>query len=104
MQDNVTQALPVIQADREAAADFHKSNSRKMFAENYAEAIRQGLRDSDSMVQAFAAHRIASTTAQTEAVQTLVEFIRGLECECDSYHGFRCGRCLTLAAHRESQP
>ncbi len=114
MQDNVTQA------DRNAAANLHVANSRKMFAENYAEAIRQGLRDSDSMVQAFAAHRVASTTAQSEAVQKLVEAVereakkadelaahaveRDFDAMGEALDNMRHRLEAALAAHRESHP
>ena len=84
MQDNVTQS------DLRWRKRFHEVT---------------GYVDMDmALAKLIARHRVASTTTQSETVQKLVEFIRGLECECDSYHEFRCGRCLTLASHRESQP
>tara|TARA_R110002012_G_scaffold16958_23_gene64580 strand:+ start:4040 stop:4381 length:342 start_codon:yes stop_codon:yes gene_type:complete len=66
MQDNVTQALPVIQADRDAAADQYRYLSATGMP-----MMRAGKMDGNSLVQAFAAHRLAST-AQPE-VKGLVE-------------------------------
>jgi DNA repair ATPase RecN len=37
--------------------------------------------------------RVAELEAQ---LKEAVEFIRNLDCECDSYHGVTCGRCAAL--------
>ena len=49
---------------------------------------------------AEAADRIEALEAENEQ---MVRFIRGLDCECDEYHGHRCNRCATLAARGEKQ-
>ena len=65
MQDNVTQA------DREAAATAYCKQRGAIEAEH--SQILSGLRDDHVLVGLFARHRLASTTAQSEAVQTLLE-------------------------------
>lgn len=100
MQDNVTQA------DRDRAFSTGLRLSKREWIEVYA---------------AFAAHRLASTTAQTEAVQKLVEALEEIadlhgEINPSNYdHDDACElnrqfcyavttAAAALAAHRESQP
>lgn len=52
----------------------------------------------EALEAAFAAHRHDATLQSQEQIKLLREFVRGLDCECDSYHGFDCGRCKTLEA------
>lgn len=67
--------VPVTQADREAAADYIKADERDVFGHCFA--IREGLNDSDNVVQAFAAHRIdALDGLNPEAVADVVEALR----------------------------
>jgi len=122
MQDNVTQAV-VKQVDREAFADFKEYGFNGDGVEwmDFIWPFRNGRRDGDRLVQAFAAHRIASTTAQTEAVQTLVDALEEIsdlhgEINPSNYdHDDACElnrqfcyaittAAAALAAHRESQP
>lgn len=95
MQDNVTQA------DVAAAKAYLRNVFEAPLGKEY------------SLDEAFAAHRIASTTAQTEAVQKLVEALEKIA-EDRFGVGFSEGGKISLerrdiaraalAAHRESQP
>jgi hypothetical protein len=109
MQDNVTQA------DREAAADLLESGGSKgiLCRFDHAITIRHSENlDGDPFVQAFAAHRLASTTAQTEELVEAVERAAGIagytEREDLDFEAALSvvGEILrqALAAHRESQP
>lgn len=103
MQDNVTQA------DRDAYAN----EVEKFVDKEYADLIRAGQRDKLSMLQAFAAHRLAST-AQPE-VKALVEALERIEAGAAEHlrpgqkgyidrRGIR-GICRkALAAYHEAQP
>jgi hypothetical protein len=82
---------PVIQADREAAARWAKSNSRHAQAAN----MRRGSCDTAPLVQAFAAHRIAATAKLVDALEainrlispgsrTFDEMIRDMGYACDT--------------------
>lgn len=102
MQDNVTQA------DRERAA----KRLRREGEPSLAEMVVNAAFDDHPLVQDFAAHRLASTTAQTEAVQKLVEALEKAIAFYDNLsrrHDEGEAKLLDemaaiLAAHRESQP
>lgn len=98
------------QSDRDAAANYCG-----MFRDYHnATACKNGERDGEEFVQAFARHRLASTTAQSEAVQKLVEALELLEAAYEAsspyiVHNVGMGEVRDqiedfLAAHRESQP
>ena len=42
--------------------------------------------------------RIEATRQAEERIKLLRDFVSGLDCECDSYHSFTCGRCQALEA------
>lgn len=81
----------VTQADRDAAADFaewqnnavresiaagYGSGLQPFFICDFSQAARRGVWDNHPVIQAFAAHRIASTTAQVEAAEKMAEAIQ----------------------------
>lgn len=105
MQDNVTQA-------EKAWHRHERSPYAKSAAEDEKHAFMCGFQ---------AAHRLASTTAQSEAVRKLVEALEaisqhaghteecsfywdgGQSCDC-GYLAAHAKKAQALAAHRESQP
>lgn len=108
--------VPATQADRERAAKHLRREGEPCLAEMVVNAAF----DDHPLVQDFAAHRIASTTAQTEAVQKLVDALESIKAqtsaEDDAGENYRCDdregaldfayatANRALAAHRESQP
>jgi len=96
--------VPATQADRERAA----KRLRREGEPSLAEMVVNAAFDDHPLVQDFAAHRIASTTAQTEAVQKLVNALEAARIELVA-RGCRNNGTMdlvdtALAAHRESQP
>lgn len=105
--------VPATQTDRDRAFPVMK----RIYGERIAWLAKKGEQDTHHVVQAFAAHRLASTTAQSEAVQALVEALEWYADEVMAYsitqfneprsavHEDRGKRArAALAAHRESQP
>ena len=116
MQDNVTQA-----DIQNAALYWVGQKDRETFPEDiaYAEANWQIIAPVKSLAEAFARHRLASTTAQSEAVQKLVEAVQREAKKADELAAYAVERDFdamgealdnmrhrlesALAAHRESQ-
>lgn len=46
---------------------------------------------------------LAYLAAKSAAGDVLRAFVEGLPCECDSFHGYSCGRCKALASHPAPQ-
>ena len=73
---------PVTQEDREAAAAFYGAWGGTKGWSHLEEPIREGIVDDNALVQAFAAHRIASDLAgyergQRETVARIVAWLNG---------------------------
>lgn len=69
----MTQHLEPTQADREAAADWLANDDAAEDMQHFAAAIRSGAEDEHSLVQAFAAHRLAHTRPVPPDVGELIE-------------------------------
>lgn len=104
MQDNVTQA---VDWTRRAESIVNSSEALRMYASCEWEELSQ-----DGQLWMAQIVRLASTTAQSEAVQKLVDALEALRfearCAEDNPHGtlrMALERAdEALAAHRESQP
>lgn len=74
--------VEVIQADRDAAANWYYRDEN--WPEAYAKAVHLGTEDGDPLVQAFAAHRLATrppASGVAEENERLRARVRELECE-----------------------
>lgn len=88
-----TTAIEVTQADRDAAADYQRIICDRRWG---IEGILNGGCDNTSVVQAFAAHRVASESALRERVAALEGALHTADealCEYACYEGnFPCAR------------
>lgn len=68
------ESVPVIQADRDAAADAFK---REQYTpDNWIGSVSQGWADSDQLVQAFARHRTNQVAELVKALEAAADYMR----------------------------
>lgn len=98
--------VEVIQADRQAAADFVAWNNKvtsewetvnggtmQFFTSNFPDAIRHGTWDEHPVVQAFARHRLSHSAEKEALIEALVK-----SCSYTGGHG-PAGEFVSLQFH-----